>query len=278
MLEARIAELQSRVMMVQAAAPQEATFNRTLTVNGHAELSVATGSGNIHLTHGAAGQVRIHGIVHAGHGATGEQVREIAANPPIEQNGNSIHVGSHNNISQEHVSISYEIEAPADTGLNASSGAGNIVDDGVGQNAKLATGSGDINATGLEGGFTIITGSGVVRLESSGEGDGMAQTGSGDIELKNVHGSLKAQTGSGDIKVIGTPSAPWRLMTGTGDVELWTGNAPMTLDASTGSGDIRTDHEVVMQGPVSPHHVVGKINGGGTEVRIETGTGDIRVH
>jgi DUF4097 and DUF4098 domain-containing protein YvlB len=261
-----------------AAAGQGATFDRTLTVSGQAELSVATGAGNIHLTHGSAGQVRIHGIVHAGPGASDEQVREIVANPPIEQNGNSIRVGSHNNVGQHNVSISYEIEAPADTALTANTGSGDIVDDGVGQNAKLATGSGNINATGLLGGFSIITGSGNVHLEGSGEGDGKAQTGSGDMELKNVHGGLKAQTGSGDIKVTGTPAAPWRLMTGSGDVELWAGNAPMTLDASTGSGGIHTDHEMVTEGTVNKHHIVGKLNGGGTEVRIETGSGEIRVH
>jgi len=36
-------------------------FERTLSVNGRVELSVATGSGNIHLTRGAGNQVHIFG-------------------------------------------------------------------------------------------------------------------------------------------------------------------------------------------------------------------------
>ena len=49
-----------------AAAPalaSEATFERSLSVNGRVELSVATGSGNIHLTHGSGNQVHIVGHV-----------------------------------------------------------------------------------------------------------------------------------------------------------------------------------------------------------------------
>ena len=32
------------------------------------------------------------------------------------------------------------------------------------------------------------------------------------------------------------------------------------------------------QGTTSRHHVMGKINGGGPTVKIETGSGSIRVH
>jgi hypothetical protein len=61
-------------------------------------------------------------------------------------------------------------------------------------------------------------------------------------------------------------------------VEFWAGNAGLTLDASTGSGSIHTDREMLTQGTQDKHHVVGKINGGGPTVRVSTGSGDIRVH
>jgi len=44
----------------------EATFDRTLTVSGQVQLSVSTGSGNIHLTRGAGNQVHVFGKVKAG--------------------------------------------------------------------------------------------------------------------------------------------------------------------------------------------------------------------
>jgi DUF4097 and DUF4098 domain-containing protein YvlB len=105
-----------------------------------------------------------------------------------------------------------------------------------------------------------------------------AETGSGSIELKGVKGSLKAETGSGNIKVTGAPTANWKLQTGSGGVELWAGDAPLTLDAETGSGNVHTDREMLTQGSTDRHHVTGKLNGGGPTVHIETGSGDIRVH
>lgn len=253
------------------------TFDRTLSVSGNAQLDLSTGSGNIHITRGSGNQIQIHGKIRVSREGSEEQAREIAANPPIEQSGDTIHVGQHQE--QWHgISIDYEVEAPAGTVLNAISGSGDIVDEGVGQNAKLETGSGDISATSLEGPFTVKTGSGNITAAQTGQGDVVAETGSGDIELKDIHGGFRGQTGSGDIKASGTPSASWMLQTGSGNIELSTGNAPLTLDASTGSGSVITDHEMVVQGTFDRHHIHGNLNGGGPTLRIQTGSGDIHIH
>ncbi|MDR3773145.1 MAG: DUF4097 family beta strand repeat-containing protein [Terracidiphilus sp.] len=259
------------------ALATEATFQRTLTISGHVELTVSTGSGNIHLTRGSGNQVHIFGRVKSNWGGSDEKVREIAANPPIEQTGNIVRVGArHENY--HNISIDYEIEAPADSYLDAGSGSGNVTDEGVGENSKLNTGSGNIHATGLNGSFTAGTGSGEIYAEQAAPGDVKANTGSGNIELKNVKGALKAETGSGNIKAAGTPAIGWKLTTGSGNVELWVGDAPLTLDAESGSGGIHTDREMLTQGSTDRHHVTGKLNGGGPTVRIETGSGDVRVH
>ena len=253
-------------------------FDRKLSVSGDAQLMVSTGSGNIHLTSGSGSEIHIHGLVRVSRDGSEEQARQIAANPPIEQNGNEIRVGQHHEEHWEGISIDYEIEAPAGTVLGATSGSGNIVDEGVGRNAKLETGSGDISANGLQGPFTVRTGSGNITAEQTGEGDVKAETGSGNIEIKEVHGSFHAQTGSGDIKATGTPSAPWTLQTGSGNIDIWSGNAPLTLDGSTGSGSVITDHEMLVQGSLDRHHIKGNLNGGGPLVRVQTGSGEIHVH
>ena len=255
----------------------EATFERNLTVNGKVELMVATGAGYIHLSHGADNQVHIFGRVKSGWGGSDEQVKQISANPPIEQTGNIVRIGArHENL--HNISIDYEIQAPADAFLNAASGSGEVTDEGIGQNSKLSTGSGSIHATGLRGSFSLQTGSGNIYADQTGDGEVKAETGSGAIELNNIHGGLHAETGSGSIKVGGTPSSPWKLQTGSGSIELTTGSAGMTLDAESGSGSIHTDQEMTTQGTTDRHHVTGKINGGGPTVRVETGSGSIRVH
>jgi Putative adhesin len=263
-----------------AAVPvlaSEATFERNLTVKGRVELSVATGAGNIRLTHGSDGQVHILGRVKSSWGGSEEQVKQIAANPPIDQTGNIIRIGArHQNL--RNISIDYEIEAPAEAYLDAGTGSGNVDDDGVGENAKLNTGSGNIHATGLHGGFQVETGSGNIYAEQTGEGDVKAETGSGSIELRNLRGALKAETGSGSIKLGGMPTAPWQIETGSGSVDYWPGNAALTLDAEAESGSVRADREVTTQGDSDRHHLTGKLNGGGPTVRIETGSGNIRIY
>jgi beta-lactamase regulating signal transducer with metallopeptidase domain len=268
------------VVAMAAGGVQEGeplSFDRTLSVSGAAQLAVSTGSGNLHFTRGSGNEIHIHGRIHVNHEGSKEQARQIAANPPIQQTSDGIRVGQHQE--QWHgISIDYEIEAPAGTLLAANSGSGDIVDEGVGQNAKLQTGSGDIRATSLEGPFVVKTGSGNIVAEQSGQGDVIAETGSGDIELKNIHGSFNGHTGSGNIKASGNPSASWTLQTGSGNIELWTGNAPATLDASTGSGSVTTEHEMMMQGSFDHHHVRGILNGGGPTIRVQTGSGDIHIH
>jgi len=253
------------------------TFERTLSFSGQLQLSVATGSGNIHLTRGAANRLHIVGQIRVSDDGSPEQAADIAANPPIEQTGNVIRIGAQH----EHwrgISISYEIEAPADTILSAASGSGNITDQSVGQNAKLQTGSGNVQALGLQDGFIVQTGSGNIDAEQTGQGDVKAQTGSGDLVLKGIHGALIAQTGSGNIKISGTPSGAWKLGAGSGDIDLWPGNTGLTLDATVGSGEVKSDPQMMVQGALDRHHIVGTINGGGQTVRIETGSGNIHVY
>lgn len=259
------------------ALASEATFDRTLSVSGQVELNIATGAGNIHIVPGSSSQLKIHGLVKSNWGSSEERVREVAANPPIEQTGNIIRIGGHNE-SLHNISIDYEIEAPANAFLEAGSGSGDVTDDGVGQNAKLTTGSGNIHATGLKGSFVVNTGSGNIYAEQSGSGDVRAQTGSGNLELRDLHGGLRAGTGSGDIKVGGSPEGDWKLETGSGNIEFWAGSTGFTLDASTGSGSVHTDREMTVQGSFDKHHITGKINGGGPTVRIQTGSGDVTIH
>jgi hypothetical protein len=269
-------------VVLAAALPAfaaEATFERNLTVNGHVELAVNTGSGNIHITRGSDNQIHIFGKVKSNgwNGDNDGRVHEIAANPPIEQTGNIVRIGTHHET-WHNISIDYEIQAPASSFLSAGSGSGDVTVDSVGEEAKLSTGSGNIHASGLKGGFSVSTGSGDIVAEQSGEGEVKAETGSGNIELRDIHGGLHAHTGSGDIKAQGVPSMDSKLETGSGNVELWPGSAGFTLDASTGSGDVHSDAEMAVQGSFNRHHITGRVHGGGPTVRIETGSGDIRIH
>ncbi len=264
-----------------AALAADGTFEKRLPVHGPVLLSVETGSGYIHVQPGPATEVHVVAHVHAGNnwyggGSADDRVKQVLANPPVTQAGNIISIGK--GLAVHNVSIDYEITTPRGTDLRADTGSGDIRIVDEGGPVKAQTGSGSIDATGLSDRVNLESGSGSIHAGMLSSLEVKAQTGSGNIELQNVQGSLWANTGSGNIVASGHPSAGWKLETGSGNVELSVGGAPYTIDAEAGSGNIETGSPVVSEDTSDKHHVQGKVNGGGPRVRVETGSGDIRVH
>jgi hypothetical protein len=246
-------------------AREQGSFDRSLHVTGPVELDVSTGSGDITARSGSASVVHVHATIRANNGwffgssdAEGK-IRQLEANPPIVQEGNYIRIGHIEDPElRRGVSISYEIEAPQQTQLKASSGSGDVVTDGfrgpvtassgsgdvrasdIGDELSAATGSGDVHADSVRGEVHIITGSGGIQAMAisgpfdlrTGSGDirlteastgadsagGKVNTGSGSIQVTGVNGSLWTETGSGDITAQGRATGDWSLRTGSGTV------------------------------------------------------------
>lgn len=310
------------LLIATVAAPShgsaEGSFDRTLKVTGPVQLEVSTGSGSIHVRPGSSDRVHIVGTIRASEGWNGgaeERVRRLEANPPIEQDGNIIRIG---HIQDEglkrNISISYELEVPAETQLRSESGSGSqevrgltgpvkaetgsgsitlsdvklevqahtgsgsITLESVGAGAQLHTGSGSIRARDVHGRVNAQTGSGGITLEQSAPGDVEAETGSGHMELHNVHGMLRAETGSGGIEVDGQPTGDWRLEAGSGGISVrLPADAAFDFHAHTGSGGITIDHPLTIQGTVSRSDLQGKVHGGGHLLEVRTGSGHIEV-
>ncbi len=262
----------------------EGSFERKLTVKGAVLLSVETGSGFIHVQPGSSDQVQIVAHVHAGKngwgwgdntGSAEDRVKQVVANPPVMQTGNIISIGKQMKIAN--VAIDYEITTPRGTDLRANTGSGDIRITDEGGPVQAHTGSGSIDATGLSDHVNLEAGSGEIKASMLSSLDVKAQTGSGSIALKNVQGSLWAHTGSGDLQVAGRPASAWKLETGSGTVTLDVGSVPYSLDAETGSGDIHTSSELSKTLSNDKHHLVGNAGGGGPKIRVNTGSGDIKI-
>ena len=287
-----------------AAFAAEGSFEKTLAVSGATSLSVATGSGYVHVYSGTDSQVHVIGRVHVraglfgGAGDAEARVRQIVADPPIKQFGNTITIGTEHGESNlfHNVSIDYEITTPSGTTLKAATGSGDMEIGGIegavtaetgsggmrveniGANARLETGSGSIHATNVHGAATLQTGSGNLELELSGAGDVKAQTGSGSIRIGGINGGLRAEAGSGNIEVAGNPTAEWRLESGSGSVAANVGSAAkFSLNAETGSGSIHVEQPLLSQETRNRQHVVGTVNGGGPTLRATTGSGNITI-
>lgn len=291
------------------------TFDRTLTVNGPVQLELTTGSGDVHVTTGPAGQVQIHGVIHA-HGWSDQdaqnKLNRIQSNPPISQDDNLIRVGGMG-FSTGGASIDYTITVPASTELrsragsgdvdvngiqgpaNFVAGSGNVVASGIGNDVQILAGSGDVKIFGVQGQAQVTTGSGdiavhdakgAVRLHA-GSGDVdierpsdavVAETGSGNVTVNGATADLRVRTGSGTVSIAGNPGANnyWDIHASSGDVTLQIpSNASFELYARTGSGDINTQVPIVMEGTAGKHELRARVGDGKARVEIQTSSGSV---
>jgi DUF4097 and DUF4098 domain-containing protein YvlB len=269
---------------VSTLAHADGSFERTLTVSANPDLYVSTGSGNIHLSPGSENQVRIVAHLHAGWAGghdVDERIQRIIANPPIQQQGNTVRVGETTDRAlMNNISIDYEITAPASVALNLRSGSGEVEVNHLGRFVAATSGSGNVRAHGVKGPADLRSGSGDIELEDEASGDVKATTGSGTIRVHGFWGGLNLRTGSGDIEAQGKLSGAARLVSGSGTVRLTLPqDARFNLEASTGSGSIRVHFpNAPQQNDESRHHLTGAINGGGPTLEAHTGSGDIDVN
>ena len=285
---------------IAASARAEGHFERTLSVSGAVNLDLNTGSGSVTIKTGGASQVVIQGRVTSGDwwGGNSESViHSVESNPPIEQNGGSIRIGY--NLPEDakhHVAISYEVTVPPDTTLQVNSGSGDISVEGVRATSKLHTGSGSIRARDLGRDSRLETGSGSIKADSvvapiyastgsgsiqadlTGSGDVDVHTGSGNIDVRGVNGGLRARAGSGHLGVDGNVKGPWQVHTGSGSVRLALGSSGgFDMNLHTGSGSIHSDLPITVQGSIGKRELKGSVRGGGPEVEVSTGSGDIEI-
>lgn len=267
-----------------AAFASDSRFERTLNVSAQPDLYVSTGSGDITIHAGSDDQIHVVGHVHAGWTVFGMStaqaiIQQVVADPPIKQDGNSVHIGVEGNKGRG-VSIDYEITAPAGVALNLHSGSGEITIDHAGRYLAASSGSGDVRAHGINGPAELGTGSGDIELEETGSGDIKAKTGSGSIKVEGLNGGFMARTGTGDIHAEGHLTGAANLASGSGNIRLHlTPDAHFNLEATTGSGDIRVNFPgAPQQTDNSRHHLTAPVNGGGPTLEVRTGSGDVEIN
>ncbi|HET6985361.1 MAG TPA: DUF4097 family beta strand repeat-containing protein, partial [Kribbella sp.] len=139
--------------------------------------------------------------------------------------------------------------------------------------ARIKTGSGDIDVRMPLGTARLSTGSGDVDVERV-EGELGISTGSGDVKVEHAADVVRASTGSGSID-IGEAADAVGLSTGSGDVKIGDAGGPTTV--KVGSGDITIerirDHSVATSGSGDVTVEIAD----GPSVQAETARGDVRI-
>lgn len=146
--------------------------------------------------------------------------------------------------------------------VNVDTGSGNVtLQDVEGDEIGVDTGSGTVRGSGLTGErLHVDTGSGGIRLDGVSVPDVMLDTGSGSVEITLLRDVdvLEIDTGSGTVTVY----APEDL---GGQVELDTGSGGIDMDFAVEVRRVRRDR------------VVGVLGDGRGTIRIDTGSGNVRL-
>ncbi|MBS1849590.1 MAG: DUF4097 family beta strand repeat protein [Acidobacteria bacterium] len=246
-----------------ASAAEQGSFQRKLQVSGPVTLDVVTGSGDIQIRNGVAGEVQVMGRIRVstdwfgGGSDARDKVKRLEANPPIQQSGNIVRVGHITDPSlRRNISISYELVVPADTRLQSQTGSGDQTISGIQGPVEVQAGSGNVTTSAIGGPVQAQTGSGNLTLHDV-RGNVRARAGSGEIEATAIGGGFDGESGSGNVTL--TQSAPGsvRVHSGSGDMELR--GVHGSLEAETGSGQL---------------HAEGRPSGAW---RLRSGSGDIHL-
>jgi hypothetical protein len=266
---------------VAFAQPPEGAFDRTFTINGAVELDLNTDSGGITVVPGPPGTVRVRGILKANRfrfrqGDVERRLRDLEANPPITQNGNSIRVAVRDPHALRDISMRLEVQAPQNSRLRARADSGGIEVRGIMGPIDCETDSGGIHANEIEGEVRARADSGGIHIRRV-NGAVYAQADSGGIDALEVSGPVDAQVDSGGIRISQTRPASIKAHSDSGGADITLASAGgYQVEAHSDSGGI-TAPELTVSGTISRRHVAGKLRGGGPLVDVRTDSGRISI-
>lgn len=263
------------------AASQVGATSETFTVGQSGSLTVRLKTGDIQISPGTEGQIRVE--------AVGIDERNLS-DLKMTQSGSNVTVAYEPRGRSRNVR--FEIRVPQRCDVDVTTAGGNISVEGriegrikgvtaggeirlgdVGGDLSMTTAGGNILAGGILGSAVLTTSGGNIRIEAV-RGDVEATTAGGHITVASVGGRLRARTAGGDIK-LGDVGGDADASTSGGDIRvgriaesarLRTSGGDIFLDAASGKVDAST-----AGGDLVLRQVTGAINGSsaGGDIRAE---------
>ena len=176
--------------------------------------------------------------------------------------------------------------------LNGVTSGGNIVIKDSDDDIDLTTSGGNVEASNCTGKMELVTSGGDIRLLNL-DGDIKATTSGGNVRANDIKGELNAHTSGGNINMAGLAC---NLTTGTSGgnvtvsikepgkfIKLSNSGGKIDLELPAGKGydldlaadKIKTGNLVNFSGKSADNELRGTLNGGGTKVTADGGSGKI---
>ena len=263
---------------VPSSAPSGVLYDETFDVRSGGNLQVDLGSENVTVraVSGTRARVTVEG---RGRDAEAEFERRrfgtrvirgdmtVRTDPPRTN-----WRGSRNVQAGFQVTIEIPRRYSAAIGL----GSGNVDVSSMQGSLTVDVGSGNVDVEDVEGDRIVLdTGSGNVRAESL-RGRVRIDTGSGNVGVGRVEGELVVDTGSGNVEVAVYEEAPTRIDTGSGGATVRVARG-IGFDVDVDGSSVRIDDALGFSGSLERDRARGRIGRGGPTLRVNTGSGSIRL-
>jgi DUF4097 and DUF4098 domain-containing protein YvlB len=289
-------------------------FSRTVRLGRDGTFSLDNVSGDIEVTGGGGNDVRIDAVKRARHPDAAEAKAILQdMNISVSERGGSVDVRteyprSRNRRGNWYGSVDYTVTVPRDGRVTLKSVSGDV---------KVTNVNGDLRAESVSGDVVISNGrlirsvktvSGDVDIVDGASEDLTAENVSGDVIMRNVKVRIlnlhsvsgdvrltdvdaeraQSRSVSGDVEYSGrfSPNGRYDFQTHSGSVRVTPSNAQgFDLEATTFSGNVRSDYPMTIQGPQSFRErpgpgnrtVRGSVGGGGAMLTLQSFSGNITI-
>lgn len=276
--------LLSRALAAQQGR-DESTFTWSKQMTSGSTLTIANGDGPISVREAAGDLVVVRAVkVPRSRGS----IRDIAFD--VRESGSSVEIctlydqqtscrdrqGNHD----VRVRVEYTVSIPRSLRLRAMTGNGEITVERAGADVTAMTGNGSIHVGETGGRVNVSTGNGDIQVDGA-NGPVSASTGTGRVSVVTARGAVSANTGTGDIDVRmkgGPIDGDMRFISGSGSIHVTLpADFNGRVDATSGSGTLRSEFEISVLGRLNAQHVRGTIGRGGPLLRMSTGSGTIEL-
>jgi hypothetical protein len=281
--------ISSSIAHAQGAGREETEFKWSRRLEAGATLVIRSGDGPIAVHESSSDRVEITAVKRVrGRSRTNDVGFDIV------ENGNQVEICTlygrqescrdrdrGNSWSENiRVSVEFTVNLPRGARLRAATGNGRIDIDRGSSDVSATTGNGAISIGETSGRVDATTGNGDVQVDGA-NGPVSVTTGNGRVFVLTARGAVDATTGNGDIDVrikSGPIERDMKFSTGSGSIRIglpqdFNGN----VDATSGTGSLRTDFDIAVIGRLDAHHVRGTIGRGGPQIRLITGSGTIEL-
>jgi hypothetical protein len=277
-----------------------------ITVPSEFNLSLNTSGGDIELLNNIKGKIKIN----TSGGDIG--LKEVGGELTANTSGGDITCGNINGDVKlssgggDVVVGKVEGECKVSTGggnvsvknvtkaLTVSTGGGNVDCGNIGSDINVVTGGGNISVDNISGAMTVTTGGGNISGTGVSKG-GTVTTGAGNVSLNNLSGYVEISSGAGDVmaEFVSIGNKESEILSGYGNITIFIPeNAKVTIEATVKSAEGNT--WTIDKGEISEiiksefksstedkrkgeYHAVYIVNGGGTQIHLQTSIGYIEI-